>query len=107
MNQIVEKVEQITANGNHADQGSVIRDKSSREGSRKYGRVIRPTDPWCRQNWSFLVKDFKNNLAGEAQKEVLKENFYKEIIVQEEIRRRQKALDVADDRLKVQVMIYK
>ena len=48
MNQIVEKVEQITANGNHADQGSVIRDKSSREGSRKYGRVIlgRPTEPW-------------------------------------------------------------
>jgi len=55
MNQIVEKVEQITAN------------------------------------------------AGEAQKEVLKENFYKELIVQEEIRRRQKALDVADDRLKIQV----
>jgi len=54
MNQIVEKVEQITAN------------------------------------------------AGEAQKEVLKENFYKELIVQEEIRRRQKALDVADDRLKIQ-----
>merc|ERR1711917_28439 len=57
MNQIVEKVEQITAN------------------------------------------------AGEAQKEVLKENFYNELTVQEEIRRRQKALDVADDRLKFQYIV--
>ena len=44
------------------------------------------------------------NLAGEAQKEVLKENFYNELLVQEEIRRRQKALEVADDRLKFQVI---
>ena len=101
MNQIVEKVEQITANGKHTHQGSVGRDEgfskiwTSYSGS-SYGALM-PTERLL------LVQDFKNNLAGEAQKEVLKENFYNELTVQEEIRRRQKALDVADDRLKFQV----
>ena len=38
MNQIVEKVEQITANGKHADQGSIEQDESSRRtsGSRNF-----------------------------------------------------------------------
>lgn len=102
MNQIVEKVEQITANGKHVDQGSIERDESSWEEDEwfsKFQVVLRSSD----RTGFFLVQDFKNNLAGEAQKEVLKENFYKELIVQEEIRRRQKALDVADDRLKIQV----
>jgi len=40
--------------------------------------------------------------AGEAQKEVLKENFYNGLVVQEEIRRREKALEIADDRLRFQ-----
>ena len=72
MNQIVEKVENITVNG-------------------KYGNR---TD----------FQDVENNLAGEAQKELLKENFYNQLTVQDEIRRRLKALEVADDRLKIQVI---
>ena len=104
MNQIVEKVEQITANGKHADQVSVGR--TSRPGRTTSGPKNSGTSYFrsdADRTGFFLVQDFKNNLAGEAQKEVLKENFYKELIVQEEIRRRQKALDVADDRLKIQV----
>ena len=71
MNQIVEKVENITVNGKHGNR----------------------TD----------IQDVENNLAGEAQKELLKENFYNQLTVQDEIRRRLKALEVADDRLKIQV----
>ena len=72
MNQIVEKVENITVNGKHGNR----------------------TD----------IQDVENNLAGEAQKELLKENFYNQLTVQDEIRRRLKALEVADDRLKIQVI---
>ena len=72
MNQIVEKVENITVNGKHGNR----------------------TD----------FQDVENNLAGEAQKELLKENFYNQLTVQDEIRRRLKALEVADDRLKIQVI---